>query len=73
MWQWLIAILGASMGVWNFLILVVGVFILLAAFGGSVEAWGIIVLCIGVFILGLIALYARGMYKKYIHERYKKV
>ena len=73
MWQWLIAILGASMGVWNFLTLVVGVFILLAAFGGSVEAWGIIVLCIGVFILGLIALYARGTYKKYIHERYKKV
>ena len=35
MLRWLIAILGASMGVGNFLFLAIIVFLLLAAFGGS--------------------------------------
>ena len=42
MLQWLIAILGASMGIWNFLALVVFIFLLLAAFGGSMFAWVIL-------------------------------
>ena len=73
MWQWIIAILGASMGVWNFLSLVVVVFLLLAAFGGSIEAWWIIGVCVGMFLLRFIGVSVNKAYKEYIHERYKKV
>lgn len=73
MWQWIIAILGASMGVWNFLTLVFVLFLLLAAFSGSIEAWLIIGAIVLIFIMALIGSHIKNKYKDFLHERYKKV
>ena len=50
----LIAIFGASMGIWNFLALVVFIFLLLAAFGGSMFAWVILGIFAAVFMIMLL-------------------
>ena len=73
MWQWIIAILGASMGVWNFLTLVFVLFLLLAAFSGSIEAWLIIGAIVLIFIMALIGSHIKNKYKDFLHERYKNV